>query len=309
MFFIGKPVAPTTTCTGAQKAGGIGSIGFTVKRTSSRVRIPFLPCDAKCSQEKMEKKEMPTFSEKALSGLLLENIILRFVEPNIYSVLPDNEYGNEYDTQFSFIYELVACNPVYNRLVWGYSVRFFPKVATDALCSSPEGNVLDIGCGSLAFTAKAYSQYTERPVVLADQSLKMLRMAKSRLIKQNGKVPDNLVFLHSDALNLPFRESTFTTIISENLLHCLGDTSIFLRQLRNIISENGKIFFTTLVKTNRLADKYLQALADGAKLISRTVSDHKEIFKEVGLSAAYATNGNLLSIQCEKYRNFSEPPH
>ena len=52
-----------------------------------------------------------------------------------------------------------------------------------ALSSSSAGNVLDLGCGSLAFTAKVYSQYTERPVVLVDQSLKMLRMAKSRIMK------------------------------------------------------------------------------------------------------------------------------
>jgi ubiquinone/menaquinone biosynthesis C-methylase UbiE len=232
--------------------------------------------------------------------LLMENTILRAVEPGIYSVLPDNESGNEYDTQFGFIYDIVACNPIYNRLIWGYSVKMFHEIATDALRSSPEGNVLDLGCGSIAFTAKAYSQYAERPLFLADQSLKMLRMAKSRLIKQNGKVPENLVFLHSDALNLPFKENAFATIISENLLHCLDETSILLKQLRNIISESGKIYFTTLVKNNRLADKYLQTLADSGKLISRTVADHKETFKQVGLAAKYQINGNLLSIQCKK---------
>ena len=243
---------------------------------------------------------MASFNENDVSALLLENTTLRSVEPGIYSVLPENESGNEYDTQFGFIYDLIACNPIYNRLIWGYSVKIFPKIANDALWSTIEGNVLDLGCGSLAFTAKAYSQNTERPVVLADQSLKMLRMAKSRLIKQNGKVPDNLVFLHSDALHLPFQENAFTTIISENLLHCLDDTSLLLKQLKTILSKNGKIYFTTLVKTNRLADKYLQALADGGKLISRTVADHKEIFKQIGLAATYETNGNLLSIQCEK---------
>jgi ubiquinone/menaquinone biosynthesis C-methylase UbiE len=232
--------------------------------------------------------------------LLLGNTTLRSVEPSIYSVLPDNESGNEYDTQFGFIYDMVACNLIYNRLIWGYSVKIFPQIANDALRSIPEGNVLDLGCGSLAFTAKAYSQYTDRPAVLVDQSLKMLRMAKSRLIKQNGKVPDNLVFLHSDALHLPFQENAFTTIISENLLHCLDDTNTLLKQLKNVISKNGKIYFTTLVKSNRLADKYLQALADSGKLISRTVDDHKKIFKQVGLAAKYETMGNILSIQCEK---------
>ena len=242
---------------------------------------------------------MPTFNEKNLSALLLENTILRSVEPGIYSVLPDNESGNEYDTQFGFLYDLVACNPIYNRLVWGYSVKLFPKMTAEALWSSPDGNVLDLGCGSLAFTAKEYSKYADRPVVLVDQSLKMLRMAKSRLIELNGNIPENLLFLHSDALKLPFQENAFTTIISENLLHCLDETSILLRQLKNVISEKGKIYFTTLVKSNRLADKYLQALADSGKLISRTAADHEEIFKQVGLVATYETHGNLLLIQCK----------
>jgi len=252
------------------------------------------------SLENIDKNDMPTFNEKDLLALLLENTILRSVEPGIYSVLPDNKFGNEYDTQFGFLYDLVACNPIYNRLIWGYSVKIFLQIATDALRSSPDGNVLDLGCGSLAFTAKAYSQYTERLVILADQSLKMLRMAKARLIKQNGTIPGNLVFLHCNALNLPFQRNAFATIVSENLLHCLDETNIILGQLRNIISENGKIYFTTLVKNNRLADKYIQMLDDSGKIISRTVADHKETFKQIGLAATFETNGNLLSIQCEK---------
>lgn len=155
-------------------------------------------------------------NENELSSMLLENFTLREVEPNIFSVLPDNESGNEYDSQFGFVYDLVACNPIYNRLIWGYPVKIFPQTASEALYSSHNGHVLDLACGSLAFTAKIYSRYIERSVVLVDQSIKMLRMAKSRLVKQTGKVPDNLVFLHADALQLPFQENTFTTILSEN---------------------------------------------------------------------------------------------
>lgn len=243
---------------------------------------------------------MAKFDENELLVLLRENTTLRLVEPSIYSVLADNESGNEYDTQFGFIYDLIACNPIYNRLIWGYSVKIFPQIAKGALRSADEGMVLDLGCGSLAFTAKTYSQCIERPVILVDQSLKMLRMAKSRLIKQNGKVPDNMVFLHSDALHLPFQENTFITIIFENLLHCLSDTSILLKQLKKIISKGGKIYFTTLVKNDRFADKYLQSLADNNKLISRTVADHKKIFNQVGLTSKYETTGNILSIQYEE---------
>ena len=240
---------------------------------------------------------MEKIDENELSTMLLENFTLRAVESNIYSVLHDNESGNEYDSQFGFIYDLVACNPIYNRLIWGYSVKIFPQTASKALDSSHEGHVLDIGCGSLAFTAKIYSQYRERSVVLVDQSLKMLRMAKSRLVKQNGKVPDNLVFLHADALQLPFQKNIFTTILSQNLLHCLSDTSILLKQLKAITSKNGKMYFTTLVRNNRLADKYLEALADSGKLISRNVADHRDIFEQSDIVAAYETTGNILVIK------------
>ena len=242
---------------------------------------------------------MVTLNENDLSALLLENFTLRLVEPQIYSVLPDNESGNEYDTQFGFVYDWVACNPIYNRLIWGYSVKIFPQIANDALRSTAEGKVLDLGCGSLAFTAETYSQYSDRPVILVDQSLKMLRIGKSRLIKRKGKVPDNLVFLHADALHLPFKEKAFKTILSENLLHCLNDTNILLKKLENIISKDAKMYFTTLVRNNRLADKYLEALAESGRLVSRTVDDHKIIFEQLAISAKYETMGNILSICCE----------
>jgi len=243
-----------------------------------------------------EEKAMTTIGESDLLALLLKNADLRLVEPHIYSVLSDNETGNTYDTQFGYIYDWVACNPIYNRLIWGYSVEIFTKIADEALRSSTQGSVLDLGCGSLAFTAKMYIQYSERPVVLVDQSLKMLRIAKSRLIKRNGRVPDNMVFLHADALRLPFREESFQTSISENLLHCLDDTSVLLNHLRNIPSKDGMMYFTTLVRGRRFADRYLESLAKGGKLVSRSIEDHRTIFAQCGMSAKYDINGNMASI-------------
>lgn len=241
---------------------------------------------------------MARINEKDLSALLQEKADLRLVEPGIYSVLPSNESGNEYDTQFGSFYDLVACNPIYNRLIWGYSVKIFQKIAQDALHSSSKGAVLDLGCGALAFTAKIYSNYTERPVVLVDQSLKMLRMAKKRIEKHSGSMPENQVFLHADALDLPFKDKSFETILSENLLHCLSDTSILLERLKKIKTENGKIFFTTLIKNNRFSDKYLDALAEKGKIVPRSEEDHKRVFTECGMAAKYESTGGMLSITC-----------
>ena len=235
-------------------------------------------------------------TENNLSSILRDSVTLRTVEPSIYSVLPNDETGNEYDSQFGFIYDLVACNPLYNHVIWGYSVKIFSQIASEALQSSQNGPFLDIGCGSLAFTAKTYSQYADRPMILADQSLKMLRMAKEKFIKQKGIIPENVCFLHADALQLPFKENTFTTILSENLLHCLSNTGVLLNQIKIIMSDNGKMYFTTLVRANRFADKYLETLANSGKLVSRNVTDHKRIFEQVGLSAEYRATGSLLVI-------------
>lgn len=243
---------------------------------------------------------MVAITENELSSMVSDNFVLREVEPHIYSVLPDNESGNEYDSQFGLIYDLVACNPVYNRLIWGYSVRIFSRLASEALRSSQDGPLLDIGCGSLAFTAKTYCQHPDRPVILADQSLKMLRMAKAKLMRMGGTIPAHLVFLHADALRLPFRENVFTTILSENLLHCLQDTGTLLTQLKAAAAEQGKMFFTTLVRANRFADKYLEALADNGKLVSRSVEDHRTVFAQTGLVATYETTGNLVIIRGNK---------
>jgi ubiquinone/menaquinone biosynthesis C-methylase UbiE len=234
--------------------------------------------------------------ERALSALCSEGATLRLVEPSIYSVYSDTEPAHDYDTGFGNIYDLVACNPVYNRLFWGYSITNFASFAKAALSSSNTGNVLDLGCGSLAFTAKTYIQNRDRPVILIDQSIKMLRLAKSRLIKLAGNVPDNMIFLHADALLLPFQKGCFKTIICLNLLHCIKDTKRLLLGLRNVLSNDGKMYFSTLVRSHRLGDRYLKALAHADKLIDRRVEDHQAVFSELSMSIKYDVMGNMAFI-------------
>lgn len=239
---------------------------------------------------------MTTISEDDLCALLVPDTSVVLVEPHIYSVFPDRERGNVYDTQFGTIYDLVACNPLYNRILWGYSTSIFESIASDVLKSSRKGKVLDLGCGSLAFTARTYSQYSQRPVVLVDQSLKMLRMAKSRLVEMSGAVPANMVLLQADASQLPFVPDSFSAILSENLLHCLHDTMKVLQGLKEILVEDGKMVFTTLVKGNRLADCYLQVLAKSGKLLSRGMEEHQAVFDQLELPMRYELRGNMAVI-------------
>lgn len=239
---------------------------------------------------------MPIIDESSLSKLLSENVTLRLIEPHIYSVIQDGVSTNFFDKMASF-YDLVICNPLYNRLVWGYSVKNYDIFTHNALTSSKDGWVLDAGCGSLAFTAKTYLRYSERPVVLLDHSLSLLRIAKSRLIRLNGDVPANMVFLQGDALQLPFRPKIFKTIISLNLLHVLDDVKKVLLGFRNILTDHGTMSFTTLIENNRFADKYLYyVLGKAAGVVPRKARDLFKMFNDISMPVKFDIMGNMAFI-------------
>jgi ubiquinone/menaquinone biosynthesis C-methylase UbiE len=237
--------------------------------------------------------------EERLSEVLSKGSSLRLVEPHIYSVYsPGEDINLSYDKKFGTFYDLVGCNRFYNRLVWGYSTAEYHSLCLDALKSSTDGWVLDAGCGSLAFTAKTYVNYSERPVVLLDLSMQLLVLAKSRLVKMNGRVPANIVFLHGDALHLPFEPKSFGTIISLNLLHVFEDKDVrrVLQELKKVLLDGGTISFTALIENNRFADKYLHMWGKAGEVVARKANQLLAIFDALGMSIEYRIEGNLAFI-------------
>ncbi|MEJ2093597.1 MAG: class I SAM-dependent methyltransferase [Syntrophobacterales bacterium] len=234
-----------------------------------------------------------------LSEILLPDISLRQLEPHLYSLYAPGEATNTYDQggALSF-YDKVACNRLYNRLVWGYSTSDYHTLCREALNSSTAGWVLDAGCGSLAFTAETYAGYTARPVVFLDQSLTLLTLAKSRLGRRDGRVPDNAVFLHADVMHLPFKPESFGTIIALNLLHVLPDIRPLLQNLRQALLPGGTMTFTTLIENHRLADRYLHLWANAGELIPRTATQLLAEFATLGMPFAHRIQGSMAFISC-----------
>ncbi|MBU1054121.1 MAG: class I SAM-dependent methyltransferase [Proteobacteria bacterium] len=207
---------------------------------------------------------------RTLSEIIHEEVKLNFIEPNLYSVYPIGETPGVFDSMgASTIYDLVACNRIYNWLMWGYSTKDYATLCEDMLSSSSEGWVLDLACGSLAFTAENYANISNRPVVFLDQPLKLLIKGKSRLEKLNGKIAENMFFLHADALKLPFKDNVFHTVISLNLLHCIDDVKTALSEIKRVLTDGGKLAITTLVQSSRWSNRYLNVLAGSGALISR----------------------------------------
>ena len=242
--------------------------------------------------------------EVRLAEIALNNADMREVEPHIYSFRPVDE--SAYYDHFGGIYEVIACNRYYNRLVWGYSISEYSRLCADALQSAKDEWVLDAGCGSLAFTAKTYIRHVTRPTVLFDQSVRMLRLAKSRIIKLSGSVPGNMVFVQGDVTGLPFKDRSIGTVIALNLFHAVPETGTrtMLSELRRVMSERGSMTLTTLVKNNRLADKYIDKLGKLDALVPRSVDQLHAIFENFGMPVKYLIKGNLAFVHHGRTLNY-----
>jgi len=233
-----------------------------------------------------------------LSDIISEDIDLNFIEPDIYSVYPAGDSPGAYDSiGASTIYDKVACNRFYNRIMWGYSVKEYAALCKDRLDSSSKGWVLDIACGALAFTAEIYANLPNRPVVFLDQSMKLLRKGKSRIEKLKGSISKNMFFLHADALQLPFNDNVFNTVISLNLLHCIDDVNTSLKEIKRVLTAGGNSAITTLVKGNRWSNRYLDMLDGSGALISRSFDELSFAFKDVDMQVNHNIRGNLAFIK------------
>ncbi|MEW6674323.1 MAG: methyltransferase domain-containing protein [Thermodesulfobacteriota bacterium] len=237
-------------------------------------------------------------ADAKLSEIILADAPLRLVEPGIYSVYTPGGPAGAYDRfGAATVYDVIACSRLYNRLMWGYLTADYVAICKNVLAASPEGWVLDIACGSLAFTAEFYADFSSRPVLLLDQSLNLLRKGKSRLVKRRGRLPANMVFLQADALQLPFKPESFSSIISLNLLHCLEDVKTALGELKRVLTAAGSAALTTLVLSgSRWSDGYLRMLAESGALVQRNIDELLAVFDGLDMPVRHQVKGNLAFI-------------
>jgi len=229
---------------------------------------------------------------QSLANMLLEPGALAQVSTDIFSVIPAAERDHHYD-KTAAIYDKVIGNRFYNRIIWGNWPSDYETFCKSALTSRKHGPVLDAGCGSLVFTAKAYCECT-RPAILMDRSLGMLHRARERLVTLAGEVPDHITLLQADIFDLPFVDHTFSTVQSFGMLHLFGDTDRLLKALLRVNQDSGSLFLSSLAANNALAKRYLTMLKSHGEL---TLVEPSETLLEranrSGSSFSMRTIGNM----------------
>jgi len=227
-------------------------------------------------------------------AVIAEGHIIRSVEEGIYSALRDGPHDHLYDRR-AVAYDLVVGTRLYNRVMWGAYRPDYVKFARQSVASHPGGMLLDAGCGSLLFTAAAHLG-CERPILAFDQSLHMLRRARSRLMKLSGSVPERIFLLQADLSALPFRPASFHTVLCMNVLHHLADAGNVITGLKKLLVDGGHLYLTSLVKGNRLiGDHYLDTLFKRGDFVQpRTGAELERLLAtSFGQRASYRVQGNM----------------
>lgn len=190
-----------------------------------------------------------------LAAALATSVLVHEIEPMIWQ--PSNVeriVAAQYDS-IGGTYDLMGGLDLYHRVFWGVSTRAYRAFVERAVTTCGEGTILDAGCGSLLFSARAYLADARVAVIGTDVSLRMLRLARRRL----GS--NRVALLHADVLQSPFRTGAFEAAICLHVAHVLEDLTGLLGELRRILTSGGRLFLTSVVLVNHWRDNYLRALA------------------------------------------------
>jgi SAM-dependent methyltransferase len=229
-----------------------------------------------------------------LKDVLAEGCILRLVEDDIYSVLPDVPHKHLYDRRAA-AYDSVVSTWLYNRVMWGTSPLDYVAFAREAVVYHPAGLMLDAACGSLLFTAQVYLA-SDRQIIAFDQSLQMLKRARARLIQLAGSVPERVLLLQADLSDILFRKGCFHTILCMNVLHQYEDAADLIQKLCGLLTDGGQLYLTSLVSNGRyIGDRWLTALYKGGEFVCPRsgLELNKLLNDSLGLEVSYRMKGNM----------------
>ena len=137
-----------------------------------------------------------------------------------------SKYVQSMFTKIAHRYDLM------NRLMTGGQDIRWRKQVIKLARLSPNTSLLDLGTGTGDLAREALLQEPQAKVTAADFTIEMMRV---------GKKSGNLQFSAADALNLPFKETTFDAVVSGFLMRNVTDIQQALKEQYRTLKPGGRI--------------------------------------------------------------------
>jgi SAM-dependent methyltransferase len=174
--------------------------------------------------------------------------------------------GAHYD-RIARLYDVALSTNLYNRVMWKSSPARYRAFAASVFESRSTGLHVELGCGSLLFTSQLYDQNRGRPVILIDQSIEMLRLARARLARRTGEVPPHVLLARGDVRRLGVAAGQATTVLSMFVLHVVDEPQPLLLTLDDVArSTESTVGLTSLFLSGGRGDSFLRLLHRAGEL-------------------------------------------
>lgn len=119
--------------------------------------------------------------------------------------------------------------------------------AEDFLAFAPEpGDVLDLGTGTALIPIEIVRRHAECRIKAVDLAISMLELARYN-VEAHGAT-GRIELEHLDAKTLPFAEETFTSAISNSIVHHLPDPAPALAEMVRVTTRGGALFVRDLMR-------------------------------------------------------------
>ena len=150
------------------------------------------------------------------------------------------QYVQDMFTRIAHHYDIM------NRLMTGGQDLQWRREVIGLAGLKPSASLLDLGTGTGDLAREALKRNPQSRIVAADFTLEMMRV---------GRKPGDPPYSAADALNLPFKDSTFDAVISGFLMRNVTDLNLALMEQFRILKSGGRIVIldTTHPKKNILS--------------------------------------------------------
>jgi len=197
---------------------------------------------------------------------------LSMLEDGVIELTP---VANAHYDRIGRAYDPLIRTNAYNRIVWRSSPAAYRAFAERVFESRREGAHVELGCGGLAFTSHLYREDRGRSVILIDQSLTMLRIARRRLADRDGRLPSHVVLARGDARELRVSTGIGSTVLAMLVLHVLDDGAGFLSTLNALADpEHATVGVASIFRGGtRRGDAWLHVFEATRELTGRSLSE------------------------------------
>ena len=146
-------------------------------------------------------------------------------------------------------------------------------------------SVLDIACGkgtTAFFLAREYGCH----VIGIDLSHKMIASCRSKAKEE--EVTGRVSFLLGDGENLPFRDSSFDTVISECSFSLLPNKEVAARGIGRVLKSGGKLVMTEIILKGEVSKELRSQISFACCLAGAwRAEEYINLFERVGFQSLY----------------------